>query len=235
MKKIITTLRRELKQNSNAKIRQSGQRFFKEPVKLYGLKTAMVSQLAKKYFQEIKNYPKKDIWALNEELWQSGYLEESFIACAWSYALRKNYEPPDFKLFTKWINNYINNWASCDTFCNHTVGAIVETFPQFIFELKKWTHSPNRWVRRAAAVSLIVPAKKGLFLKEALTIADLLLLDPEDLVQKGYGWLLKVASQPHQAKVFAYVIKNKNQMPRTALRYAIEKMPRSLKLRAMER
>jgi len=90
-------------------------------------------------------------------------------------------------------------------------------------------------VKRAAAVSLIVPAKKGQFLKDVFEISDLLLLDEDDLVQKGYGWLLKVASHLHQKEVFDYVMKNKENMPRTALRYAIEKMPQSLRKEAMKR
>jgi len=53
------------------------------------------------------------------------------------------------------------------------------------------------------------------------------------LVQKGYGWLLKVASQAHQKEVFDWVMKNKKEMPRTALRYAIEKMPQDLRRNAM--
>ena len=55
------------------------------------------------------------------------------------------------------------------------------------------------------------------------------------MVQKGYGWMLKVASQIHQKQVFTYVMKHKSQMPRTALRYAIEKMPKDLKAKAMEK
>jgi len=55
------------------------------------------------------------------------------------------------------------------------------------------------------------------------------------MVQKGYGWMLKVASATHEQDVFNYVLKNKSRMPRTALRYAIEKMPKELKIKAMER
>jgi 3-methyladenine DNA glycosylase AlkD len=58
-------------------------------------------------------------------------------------------------------------------------------------------------------------------------IANRLLLDRDDLVQKGYGWMLKAASEAHQTDVFAYVIQHKQHMPRTALRYAIEKCPRT--------
>ena len=66
-------------------------------------------------------------------------------------------------------------------------------------------------------------------------IADILLEDKDDLVQKGYGWLLKEASRTHQDQVFEYVMRNKAVMPRTALRYAIEKMPEELRRKAMER
>jgi len=90
-------------------------------------------------------------------------------------------------------------------------------------------------MRRAAAVSLIVPARRGKFLTEIFQIADLMLPDNDDMVQKGYGWMLKVASQSHEQEVFEYVISNKRVMPRTALRYAIEKMPPELKTIAMEK
>ena len=88
-------------------------------------------------------------------------------------------------------------------------------------------------MRRAAAVSLIIPARQGKFLNDIFEIADLLLLDKDDMVQKGYGWMLKVASQKHQLEIFDYVVANKAIMPRTALRYAIEKMPPELKAIAM--
>jgi 3-methyladenine DNA glycosylase AlkD len=80
-----------------------------------------------------------------------------------------------------------------------------------------------------------VPAKRGSFLTEALAIADLLLADTDDLVQKGYGWLLKEASRKHTDEVFSYVMANKRDMPRTALRYAIELMPKDLKAEAMKK
>ena len=106
------------------------------------------------------------------------------------------------------------------------MGEFIEQYPEYIEELKRWTHSGNRWMRRAAAVSLIIPAKHGRFLDEALEIADLLLLDQDDLVQKGYGWLLKEASRKHTDEVFSYVMQNRTAKPRTALRHAIEVIPK---------
>lgn len=108
-------------------------------------------------------------------------------------------------------------------------------FPEFVTDLKEWTSSANRWVKRAASVSLIIPARKGYFLPDIFEICDRLLSDPDDIVQKGYGWLLKATSEVHQKEVFDYILKNKEKMPRTALRYAIEKMPEQMRKEAMEK
>ena len=233
MSNIINEIRQEIIRNADEKTKSSGERFFKEPVKLHGLKSAVTERIAKEYFTRIKGNSKSEIFELCEELWESGYLEEAGIACNWSYYIRKEYEPDDIKLFEKWIGSYITNWASCDKFCNHTVGTFVEMFPVRITYLKKWAKLTNRWMRRASAVSLIVPARKGLFLNDILEIADILLPDKDDMVQKGNGWMLKSAGEVYQNQVFDYVMKNKAVMPRTSLRYAIEKMPEVLKLLAM--
>ena len=181
----------------------------------------------------MRERPKAEIFELCEELWRSGYLEESFTACEWSFFLHEQYEPDDFGIFERWVGTYVSNWASCDTLCNHTVGEFIEMYPEFLSGLKKWARSQNRWMRRAAAVTLIIPARKGKFLDDIFAIADILLTDPDDMVQKGYGWMLKAASQAHQDEVFRYVMEKKAQMPRTALRYSIEKMPKEWKAKAM--
>jgi 3-methyladenine DNA glycosylase AlkD len=232
---LLTGLRNELRAAADEKTRQSGERFFKEEVRLYGVKTALVHKMAKAHFKNIDHLEKAEIFALCEALWKSGYMEESFVACNWSYYLRKNYEPADLGVFENWLNCYVSNWASCDTLCNHTIGECVEMYQESISKLKSWTLSENRWMRRGAAVSLIIPARKGKFLEDILEIANALLTDTDDLVQKGYGWMLKAASQAHQQEIFHYVISKKNEMPRTALRYAIEKMPSEMRKEAMKR
>ena len=235
MNDIISKIRQILLQNADEKTRNQSEYFFKENVTVYGVKSATVQKIAKEIFAEVKDKPKAEIFALCEKLWQSGYMEESFVACVWSEKLSKKFEPSDFETFERWIKNYVSNWASCDTFCNHTVGDFVMMYPEFISKLKEFAHAENRWVKRAAAVSLIIPARKGLFLNDIFEIADILLMDKDDLVQKGYGWMLKAASQAHQQDVFEYVMSKKPVMPRTAFRYAIEKMPKELKKLAMQK
>jgi len=235
MDPVIICIRQELTAQANPEIQKASKRFFKEDIVCYGTKTATVIAIAKKYWKEVKNRPKTEIFDLCEELYRSGYMEESFIVSEWAHALSGHYEREDLAVFRRWIDTYITNWASCDGFCNHTMGDFIEQYPEYTDELKRWTQSENRWMRRAAAVSLIVPAKHGKFLDESMEIADLLLTDSDDMVQKGYGWLLKETSRKHTDEAFSYVMKNKRAMPRTALRYAIELMPKDLKAEAMKK
>lgn len=235
METILNTIREELINNIDEKTRTNSMSLFKEKIKYHGVKVAFVTKLSKELFKLIDSWPKSEIFDICDKLWQTGYIEESFIACNWTYYLHKKYEPADFKIFERWVNDYVSNWASCDTLCNHSIGEFIEMYPDYLKNLKGFAKSGNRWMRRASAVTLIIPARKGKFLDDIFDIADILLTDKDDLVQKGYGWMLKAASEAHQQEVFEYVIKNKTIMPRTSLRYAIEKMPKDMKATAMEK
>jgi 3-methyladenine DNA glycosylase AlkD len=229
---IIAEIRRELTRQATDKPIDH-RRYFKEDITLYGVSVPVVEKIAAVFYPSIKPPGKKEVFRLCEELFKSGYMEEAFIASNWSYRCAKDFTPDDFAVFERWLHKYVSNWAECDTLCNHTIGALVEKYPQFLSNLKQWAKSENRWVRRAAAVTLIIPAKRGLFLKDIFEIADILLKDPDDLVQKGYGWMLKDAAITCQQEIFDYVMKNKAAMPRTALRYAIERLPAEMKKQAM--
>ncbi len=80
---------------------------------------------------------------------------------------------------------------------------------------------------------MIYPNRKNKYIDEAFEIADILFNDKDELVQKGYGWMLKEISNLHPKKIFEYVEARKKNMPRTALRYAIEKLPKNYKVEAM--
>jgi 3-methyladenine DNA glycosylase AlkD len=231
----VESIRAELRASADEKTKQRFQRFFKETVSYHGVKTPTVGKIAKRHWREIENLDKKQIFGFCEELLRSDYTEEAFVVSFWLPNLIDKLEPSDLAVFKTWIAKYLNNWAKCDGFCNHTVGGLVEKYPQSIGEVKSWAKSENRWLKRAAAVSLIVPAKKGKFLQDALEISNMLLSYEDDMVQKGYGWLLKEESRLHQKEVYAYVLKNRKTMPRTALRYAIELMPKELKVEAMKK
>ena len=83
----------------------------------------------------------------------------------------------------------------------------------------------DMWVRRAAAVSLVRLAARGLALDLAYGVADALRFDPEDLIQKAAGWLLREAGRTDRPRLERYLRANGPSIPRTTLRYAIEHFP----------
>jgi 3-methyladenine DNA glycosylase AlkD len=232
---ILNDVRRDLQQKADPKTKQSFKRFFKEPMTCYGVKTPDVTIIAKRHLPVVKPLTKDELFTLCETLYAAHYTEEAFIANIWLPHFVDCFKKTDLPIFKRWIDHYLDNWAKVDGFCNHTLGDFIEKYPETITQLLEWTGSKNRWLRRASAVTLIVPAKKGKYLPEAFKIADRLLLDPDDMVQKGYGWLLKEESRTHPQEIFQFVLDRKDRMPRTALRYAIELLPKELKTKAMSK
>jgi len=89
---------------------------------------------------------------------------------------------------------------------------------------RKWARSRNRWHRRAAATSLIPAARRGLYTDEIFRLARRLYRDPDEMVQKGVGWLLKEASKARRPEVVRFLLSVKHNAPRLVLRYASEKL-----------
>jgi len=233
---IIDKIRKELKKQDKPTNRINYQRFHKEKLEQpFGLKAPVLYKISKTYFKEVRDKSKKEILDLCDEFLKSNERYFRFFAFDWAIKVKKDYTKTDFNRFERWLKKYVNNWGQCDHISTGPIGLVVLMYPELAQKTKKWTKSKNRWERRAAAVSLIVPVRNKLLLDEIFKTADILLTDEDDMVQKGYGWMLKEASNVYQKDVFAYVMKHKAKMPRTALRYAIEKMPPTLRKKAMEK
>ena len=232
---ILDRLKDEIKSNAIVEVAESSRKFSKEHISVLGVKTPLVRKISAKYFKEVKTLEKAEIMELCDQLMKTEIIEYMAIAQDWFFRLRKKYSPEDFNILERWLKNHINNWGTCDDFCTHSIGYFMLEFPEFTDQLEKWAKSSNRWERRAAAVSLIYPVRREKYLDKIFHIAGILLTDKDDLVQKGYGWMLKVAADKYRQEVFDFVMKHKDVMPRTALRYAIEKMPPEMKKEAMKK
>ncbi len=234
---MIEEIRKELKENVDQKYKEGSINYFKEKIKVYGVRGPMVDKISQKYFN--KELSKEKIFSLCEDFLKPGYNEEAKIAFDWAFRLKKQFKKSDFKVFENWLKKYIDNWGKCDDFCTHAFGYLISQYPEYIKEIKKWAKSKNRWERRASAVIFISSGWRYYvnekYFKDVFEIAEILLKDEDDLVQKGYGWMLKAASVTNQKAVFDFVMKHKKEMPRTALRYAIEKMPQKMKVEAMRK
>lgn len=229
-------IRRQLLARVEPRYREGITHFFRgDPVKFLGVRTPFVRAISADAFKVLEDTEKKDVWTLCDRLLESGYGEERTIAFDWAWRLRKKLEPSDFKVFVRWLARHCADWAGVDDLSCHPLGYLLYEHPELLPSLAPWRRSPKWHLRRASAVALIYSVRREKQLDLVLKTADALLMDEHDLVQKGYGWLLKEASRHFPKIVFDYVMKHKARMPRTALRYAIEKLPAGWKKRAMAR
>lgn len=122
----------------------------------------------------------------------------------------------------------VNNWDLVDSSAEYIVGPHLEKRKKTI--LYDLARSTSVWERRIAILATFHYVKAGSF-DETLRIADMLLLDPHDLIHKAVGWMLREVGKRDQAVAEAFLRPRYRRMPRTMLRYAIEKYPDELRRR----
>lgn len=186
--------------------------------------TGDIRKLSAKLYKKIDDKKIDNVLLLCEELLGQRSWALGVIAFDWAYRVRTQYNEHTYDTFYSWLKNYVRGWGDCDDFCTHAFGELLRKDKSLFDRIEEWTKDEDFWVRRASAV-ILIPAilhndYDGIC---PYRISDALMLDEHDLVQKGYGWMLKCVSQVDMVSVKEYLIKNHSQMPRTAYRYALEK------------
>jgi 3-methyladenine DNA glycosylase AlkD len=117
---------------------------------------------------------------------------------------------------------YINNWDLVDLSCYNILGTYLLDKPRDI--LYSLAESENMWEQRIAIVSTWIFIRNNEF-EDTLAISEKLLNHPHDLIHKAIGWMLREVYKRDNDLILDFVKTHYEKMPRTALRYAIEKFP----------
>jgi 3-methyladenine DNA glycosylase AlkD len=124
--------------------------------------------------------------------------------------------------YLKHVPKHVNNWDLVDSSAHYIVGAQLEGRDRgVLYELAR---SPHLWSRRVAIIATFWFIKHGSF-DDTLAIAEVLLDDREDLIHKATGWMLREVGNRDRAVAERFLRRHCRRMPRTMLRYAIEKLP----------
>jgi 3-methyladenine DNA glycosylase AlkD len=152
---------------------------------------------------------------------------------------QKSFDKNLLRNIESWLaNDHCANWAATDALCGEVLGPLIRQHPQrlwLIARLKIWTGKRNLWLRRASAVGMIHSARRGENLDDAYAIAKSLFKYPEDLIHKATGWILREAGKPDPARLENFLLEHGPKIPRTALRYAIERFPPEKRKSLLER
>ena len=187
-----------------------------------GVTAPEIRRIAKKFSQEI---------SLQEltELIRSPIHEVRL--CALIILVNKYKKEDSDKIYQYYMDHLttINNWDLVDTSAPHIVGDYLYKNPEKSKILLEFSHSENLWIRRISIVSTFAFIKNNEF-KKTLEIAKLLLNDDHDLIHKAVGWMLREIYKRDEELIKRFLRQNYAQIPRTTLRYAIERMDKEERL-----
>ncbi len=227
--KLVTALR----ENADREFAEGIQRYFPTSIAALGVANGSVAKLARDYFSTHPDIsPQVRLRIADRIIEQATHHEEVLLGFAVLHKVARWHLGPELlEHCHAWLNESVTNWAQCDDLCLKLLYPFFLGHLDLIPQTQRWIDSASPWSRRAANVAVVkfVRVKMGRKIYE-LPISHVfdnctrLMHDPDDYVQKGCGWLLKVTAQVHPEAVIDYLRAWHEEMKRDTFRYAIEKL-----------
>jgi 3-methyladenine DNA glycosylase AlkD len=214
-----------LRSHANAKRAASYQRYFKEPVHYFGLDNATSQKVKGDVYDRVRgSWSIQDAVRYCDAMVRDPHMEARGIG----YQIVARFvsdAPPELLIDVKrWLERTCGNWGLVDNLAPSVLAPLLERHPGLIPQVVSWTDSPSQWVRRGATVAFVpLVSKKKKYLATAYRIAARLFGDEEDLMHKAVGWLLREAGKAEPDRLKKFLLKNGPKIPRTTVRYAIER------------
>lgn len=230
----LRQVRSSLRELANEEIAKHSQRFFKTGPGEYGagdhflgIRVPVLRAQAKRY----RALSTEQAFKILKSKWHEERLFALIVLC-------QNFERADDdekkEIFDGYLADvrFINNWDLVDTSCHKIIAPYLEKRNRKI--LHTLAKSKNLWERRIAIVSTYYYIKRDDF-DDLLKLASTLLHDDEDLIHKGVGWMLREAGNRDISVLRSFLDQHHQKMPRTMLRYAIEKLEKKERAKYMAR
>lgn len=231
MSKVIA----ELNKLQNKTIAEHSQKFFKtgkgeygEGDKFLGVRVPKIREVAKKYHDTELDEVKTLLKSPYHEIRMCG-----FILLVNQYAKTKDSKVKE-RLYKTYISHfkYLNNWDLVDVTCHKIIGPHLEKTKRA--QLYQWAKSKNLWKKRVSIITTFWFIKKG-DLDDSYRLAKIHLQDKHDLMHKAVGWVLRECGKKDFKRLEKFINQHSHKMPRTMLRYAIERFPETKRKRILNK
>src|SRR5579872_1403993 len=230
--------RAEFRKAANPQIAARQRTYFKkwEKVLFYGVMTPDLRNIEHTLYPHVrKDWSYADGIAFCELLIRDRYMESKSLGLTLLARYHRRFEEDLLRPVHIWLERGLcDNWAVTDQLSTQIVSGLIDKFPPLAATVESWSRSPNLWVRRASAVSFVKPAGKGRHLDRAYRVVMVLQRDPHDLIHKATGWLLREAGKADAGRLERYLLRYGAVIPRTAIRYAIERFPERQRRRILQ-
>ncbi|NRB42182.1 MAG: DNA alkylation repair protein [Pseudomonadales bacterium] len=226
-------IRADLKRVSTAEKAESSRRYFPHGIHCIGATAKDIKSIVADFHSDYSGLSANEMLCITEHLLKhSQYHEEKLVAFALiNKFVKNNYDDDLLSRFEYWLEHYADNWSLVDDLCIKTIYQFLMARPHLIEKTQPWAYSKKSWCRRGSNVVWVKFIKRKIgkstyCLNKALVFknCDVLIEDEDEFVQKSVGWLLKATSLQHEQDVIKYINNNFTRMPRSTIRYAIEKM-----------
>jgi len=211
------------------------QRYFKDPVNYYGVEYRPFKEWKAEFLARLTDH-----WTIKEAvefcdtMIEDPHMESRGIGYQVVGTFVEEAHPDLLGHIRRWLEEACGNWGLVDNLAPSVLSPLLRQHPQLVPEVKEWTSSENQWVRRGAAVGFVSLVDDENLRDAAYEVATELLDDKEDLIHKAVGWLLREAGKVDRDRLEAYLLDKGPRLPRTTLRYAIEKFPKEDRKRLLE-
>jgi 3-methyladenine DNA glycosylase AlkD len=224
---IAAKAREALKAKADPVRARGAERYFKETVKCYGVRAPEIHALAADLHGLVKaDWTFDDAVGFCDILFADAELEAKAVGSLVLRRFHRSFTPALFARVKGWLAaDRLANWASVDALCPDVMSPFLLRYPAYVERIKAWAFHRNRWVKRGALVSFIKLARKEEFLPAIYEISASVFPVDDDLIQKANGWLLREAGKADTARLERFLLGHGPAIPRTTLRYAIERFP----------
>src|ERR1700730_4614927 len=214
-----------LKDGGSAEHASGVQWFFKDEIKSHGWYTADLRRAAIRFRRDVKTERGLDFLVqVADRLFAGSVLEGKAMAVFLLEKLDAEFGDREFKMFEAWLGR-ISSWADHDALVHYLIAPMIVARPARVKAVFRWARSTHGWHRRAACVALIQGTRAKMLFPQITKLADFLLTDEDDMVQKGLGWLLRETGKSNAKRTVPYLMKIRARAPRLVLRTACEKLP----------
>lgn len=218
----LRELRSDLRKFADPAKAKTLQRFFKTGEGEYGEGDIFLGATVPDSRKVAKGHSGLRMWEV-EELLKSPVHEERLVAIL---ILVEKFEAGEREKVAEFYLRHarkVNNWDLVDLSAYKILGErVMETRDSSV--LYRLAESENLWERRMAIVSTFAFIRRGVF-RDTLKIAEMLLQDRHDLMHKAVGWMLREVGKRDEKALEGFLDRHAAGMPRTALRYAVERIP----------
>ncbi len=226
-------VRKALRANADPEVRDNFQRYFKDAVKLVGVRAPGVRQVFRDTYHLLANNVPDSVIEEAFDALSSEFLEEKQIGIMVLSRIEKKL-PADFvQRLEPVFDRTVYDWATCDVLSSKVLRLLLRRDAAARRRIISWSKANYLWRQRASAVAFVNEARHGKYNKEIISVCGNIVNNPERFVQLGMGWVLRELSLADRQLALDFLARHYKRISREGLRYAIEKLPLTVRKRLL--